>query len=74
MKHIPSGYQVNFSHDLQAERNEQFTSHSYLFYAGWGKMPLFCNHIIIKTTLNFIFHNNLQPYTNKDGDECGILF
>ena len=32
MKHIPSGYQVNFSHDLQAERNEQLTSHSYLFY------------------------------------------
>ena len=52
MKHIPSGYQVNFSHDLQAERNEQFTSHSYLFYAGWRKMPLFCHHIIIKTTLN----------------------
>jgi hypothetical protein len=41
MKHIPSGYQVNFSHDLQAERNEQLTSHSYLFYAGWGKCLFF---------------------------------
>ena len=52
MKHIPSGYQVNFSHDLQAERNEQFTSHSYQFNARWKKMSLFCHHIIIKTTLN----------------------
>jgi hypothetical protein len=53
MKHRPSGYQVNFSHDLQAERNEQLTSHSYLFYAGWGKMSLFFgHHIIINTTLN----------------------
>jgi hypothetical protein len=34
MKHIPSGYQVNFSHDLQAERNEQLNSHSYLCYTG----------------------------------------
>ena len=41
MKHISSGYQANFSHDLQAERNEQLTSHSYPFCAGWGKMPLF---------------------------------
>jgi hypothetical protein len=26
MKHIPSGYQVNFSHDLQEERNATPTS------------------------------------------------
>ena len=52
MKHISSGYQVNFSHHLQAERNEQLTSHSYPFYAGGGKCLFFCHHIIIKTTLN----------------------
>ena len=51
MKHIPSGYQVNFSHDLQAERNEQFTSHSYLFHTGRRKMSLFCHHIIINLQL-----------------------
>ena len=52
MKHIPSGYQVNFSHDLQTERNEQLTSQSYQLYAGWGKMSLFWHHIMINTTLN----------------------
>jgi hypothetical protein len=31
---------------------------------------LFCAELKIK----LIFHNNLQPYTNQDGDECGILF
>jgi hypothetical protein len=29
---------------------------------------LFCAELKIK----LIFHNNLQPYTNQDGDECGI--
>jgi subtilase family serine protease len=47
MKHIPSGYQVNFSHVLQAERNEQFTRHSFIFYAGWGKMYLFAITLLL---------------------------
>ena len=61
MKHIPSGYQVNFSHDLQAERNEQFTSHSYLFYAGWGK----CSSLAITLLLIQLWIAQFQ--TEKKG-------